>query len=61
MKKKATKKVKEKATKETYASKKAMAKHEKGESKAMKKAEGEMPMMKKSGKLKMYRKGGKKC
>jgi adenylate kinase family enzyme len=46
--------IKEKKTGESYASKKSMMKHEKGESKKMKMKEGEMPM-------KMFKKGGKKC
>jgi hypothetical protein len=54
VKKAAKKVVKEKKTGESYASKKSMMKHEKGESKKMKMKEGEMPM-------KMFKKGGKKC
>jgi hypothetical protein len=50
------KKMVEKKTGETYASKKGMMKHEKGESKMMKMMEGET--MKKGGKKMM--KGGKK-
>lgn len=50
------KKVKEKKTGEAYASKKAMMKHEKSESKKMKMKEGEMPMMKKGGITKKYKK-----
>ena len=53
MKKKATKKkpITEKKTGETYASKKAMMKHEKSESKKESKSEYK----------KMMKKGGKKC
>lgn len=40
----------EKKTGEKYASKSAMMKHEKGESKKMRMMEGEIPMMKKGGK-----------
>ena len=50
------KKVKEKKTGEKYASKKAMMKHEKSESKKMKIKEGEMPAMRKGGKLKNNKK-----
>lgn len=42
--------VAEKKTGEKYASKAAMAKHEKGESKKMRMMEGEIPMAKKGGK-----------
>lgn len=48
----AKKEVKEKKTGEKYASKAAMAKHEKGESKKMRMMEGEIPMAKKGGKAK---------
>jgi hypothetical protein len=48
------KKVKEKKTGETYSSKKAMAKHEKGEPMKKKMMEGEMKSM-------SFKKGGKKC
>jgi hypothetical protein len=48
----AKKAVEEKKTGEKYASKAAMAKHEKGESKKMRMMEGEIPMAKKGGKAK---------
>ena len=46
----AKKAVEEKKTGEKYASKAAMAKHEKGESKKMRMKEGEIPMKRKGGK-----------
>lgn len=53
--------VAEKKTGEKYASKAAMMKHEKGESKKMRMMEGEIPMAKKGGKtVKKYADGGKK-
>lgn len=54
------KKVEEKATKETYKSKAAMMKHEKGESKKMKMKEGEIPAFMKKAKKPVMRKGGMK-
>ena len=53
----AKKEVKEKKTGEKYASKAAMAKHEKGESKKMRMMEGEIPM-KREGGVKKYNLGG---
>ena len=54
------KKVVEKATKETYKSKAAMMKHEKGESKKMKMKEGESPAFMKKAKKPVMKKGGMK-
>lgn len=56
------KKVTEKSTKESYKSKAAMMKHEKGESKKMKMKEGEIPFfMKKKKATPKMKMGGKKC
>ena len=49
----------EKKTGEKYASKSAMMKHEKGESKKMRMMEGEIPMKKKGGTVKKFGDGGK--
>jgi len=49
----------EKKTGEKYASKSAMMKHEKGESKKMRMMEGEIPMKKKGGTIKKFGDGGK--
>ena len=55
-----SKKVVEKATKETYKSKAAMIKHEKGESKKTKMKEKELPAFLMKGKKPMMKKGGMK-
>ena len=52
----AKKAVAEKKTGEKYKSKADMAKHEKGESKKMRMMEGEIPMKKKGGKVKTFKK-----
>jgi hypothetical protein len=51
----------EKKTGEKYASKAVMAKHEKGESKKVRIAEGEIKKMKCGGKVSKMKMGGKKC